>query len=165
MLHRKTERVDHAVVCRQINLAHAARQRGAARKRRDRLSAVPQLFASLAVERVEDCARRTPRPLRRSHLTVISTKLSTGGYKDHAVDDRGRRRRNQIARGPGGLQRQRAVLLYEFPGDDRAICHRAFRGRESEIGGLRAYSWREYPARAASILPTRQRARRRSPRF
>src|SRR5262249_17934435 len=101
MLHRKTERVDDAVVRRQINLAPAARQRGAARKRRDRRSAVPKLFAGLAVERIEDCARRTPRPLRRIHLTVVSTKLAAGGYKDHAVDDRRRQRRNQIARGPG----------------------------------------------------------------
>src|SRR5262245_60918760 len=165
MLHRETERVDHAVVRRQINLAHAARQRGAASKRRDRRPAVPNLFAGLAVERVEDCARRTPRPLRRSHLTIVSTKLAAGGYKDHAVDDRGRQRRNQVARCPGGLQRQRAVLLNKFPGDDRAICHGAVRGREPEISGLRAHSRREYPARAASILPTRQRARRRSPRF
>ena len=63
MLHRKTESVNHAVMRRQINLAYATRQRSAAREGGDRRPTVPQFLAGLAVERVEDRARRTPRLL------------------------------------------------------------------------------------------------------
>src|SRR5262245_53288537 len=111
MLHGKTEGIDHAVARRKIKLSDAARQCGAASERSYCRSAVPQLLAGLAVQSVENGARRTARPLRRGHLTVVNTKLSARGYKDHAVDDRRRQRRDQIGRSPGWLQRQRAVLL------------------------------------------------------
>src|SRR5262245_46658768 len=103
MLHRKTERVNHSVVRSQINLARAARQRGAARERSDRRSAVPKFLAGGSVERVQNSARRTLRSLRGVQFAVPRAKLAAGGGKNHSVDDRGRQRRDQIARGPTWL--------------------------------------------------------------
>src|SRR5687767_16025031 len=95
MLHGKAERIDNAVVRRKINLPHASAQSRAARERCDRRSAVPEFLARLAVQSVKNRARRTPGSFGGRHLTVTRLKFAAGGYKDHAVDDRWRQRRDR----------------------------------------------------------------------
>src|SRR5205085_2787103 len=95
----------------------------------------------------------------RSHLTVAGTKLTAGGDKNDAVDDGGRQRRDQIARGPSPLQRRHAVLLNDLPRNECAVCDVTVVSLEARISSLRAHSRRKNPSRAARVLPAGQGTR------